>query len=129
MLCNRIKQFREYNNLSVETLSKVLGVDEDEYLAYESGKITPNIDTITLLAEIYKVTLNEFYGYTPFLHLHSNIEDEAKEDEVPDGLLKMSDLSWDEKQLLLHYRTLGEKKEDIVKLVLEKRFGEDSDNK
>jgi hypothetical protein len=38
-------------------------------------------------------------------------------DEVDERILKMSNLSWDESQLILYYRNL-ENKEDLIKQVL-----------
>ena len=103
MLCNRIKQFREYNNLDCKLVAEILGISEDEYKDYESNKKTPTIDIITNLAALYKVTVDEFYGYTPRLTLHSK-ENEIQLDDVDEKTLKMSDLSWDEAQLVLYYR-------------------------
>ena len=63
MLCNRIKQFREYNNLDCALVAEVLGITEEEYKDFEANKKTPTIDIITALASFYKVTVDEFYGY------------------------------------------------------------------
>ena len=117
MLCSRIKQFREYNKISVSILADFLGISTDTYLNFESGKQTPDIDIITKLAQCYKVTVDEFYGYTPRLVLHS--EDNSFNDiDVPDHVLKMSDLSWEEKQLILYYRT-ADRDEDLIKQIIE----------
>lgn len=118
MLCNRIKQFREYNKLEPSMLAEILNVDVAEYEAYEKGTIAPDIDTITKLAECYKVTVSEFYGYTPYLTLHSkDYEDFFDDDIVDEKTLKMSDLSWDEAQLILYYRN-HENKEELVSQII-----------
>lgn len=122
MLCNRIKQFREYHNIDKRLLADMLGIGVDLYTAYESGKATPDIDTITQLATFYKVTVKEFYGYTPPLRLHSDtppiIDDD---DKVAEALLKMSDLSWDEVQLILYYRKHGDD-DSIIKEIIKERY-------
>lgn len=117
MLCNRIKQFREYNKISVSALADFLGISTDTYLDYESGNKTPDIDIITKLAQCYKVTIDEFYGYTPRLVLHSK-DNNLDALDVPDRVLKMSDLSWEEKQIILYYRT-ADHDENLIKQIIE----------
>lgn len=120
MLCNRMKQFREYNKLDCRLVAEVLGISEDEYKDYESNKKAPSIDTITMLSAFYKVTVDEFYGYTPRLTLHSP-DNEILFDDVSESILKMSDLSWDEAQLILYYRShKDDDNDEIIKKILEK---------
>lgn len=121
MLCHRMKQHREYNNLDCKLLAEVLGITENEYRDFESNKAIPTIDIITKLAKIYSVTVDEFYGYTPRISVHSS-ENEIQFDDVSENLLKMSDLSWDEAQLILYYRLYeGDDKDEIIKKILEKQ--------
>lgn len=119
MLYNRLKQFREYNMLDYKLLAEVLGITENEYKDFESNKTTPTIDIITKLARLYKVTVEEFYGYTPRLSLHSN-ENDIIFDDVNENILKMSDLSWDEAQLILYYRAHKNEDDEIIKRILDK---------
>ena len=120
LLCHRIKQFREYNNLDCKMLAEVLGISEDEYRDYESNKSTPTIDTIEKLAKLYKVSVNEFRGNVPLLTLHSK-ENDMLFDDVSENILKMSDLSWDEAQLILYYRAhKNDDDDEIIKKILEK---------
>ncbi len=114
MLCRRMKQFREYNKLDCKLVAEVLGITEQEYKDFENNKAIPTIDIITSLASFYKVTVDEFYGYTPRLSLHSN-ENDFHFDDVSENLLKMSDLSWEEARLILYYR--AHKNEDIDELI------------
>ncbi len=121
LLCHRMKQFREYNNLDCKMLAEVLGITENEYKDFESNKTTPTIDTITTLAKLYKVTVEEFYGNTPRLSLHSK-EHDILFDNVSENILKMSDLSWEEAQLILYYRAHKDDDDDeIIKKILEKK--------
>lgn len=124
MLCNRIKQFREYHNIDRKLMANMLGIDLQLYKDFESGKEIPDIDIITQLAEYYKVTVREFYGYTPPLMLQSNAEPiifDDDEDSVSEKVLKMSDLSWDEQQLILYYREYGDI-DPIISEIIKKRF-------
>ena len=122
LLCHRMKQFREYNKLDYKQIADVLGITEKEYMDFESNQTIPTIDTITNLAKIYKITVDEFYGNTPRLTLHSK-EHDMLFDDVSENILKMSDLSWDEAQIILYYR--AHKKDDddeIIKKILEKNI-------
>ena len=120
MLCNRMKQFREYNKLDCKLVAEVLGISENEYKDFENNKALPTIDIITTLSKFYKVTVDEFYGYTPRLSLHSE-ENEIQFVDVSENILKMSDLSWDEAQIILYYRAhKNDDDDEIIKKILEK---------
>ncbi len=116
MLCNRIKQFREYNRLGKEQLAEFLGIDADLYDDYEKGLQAPSIDIIEKLACCYKVTVDEFYGYTPRLTLHAKEDDIFYDESVDERTLKMSDLSWDEARLILLYRSTSDK-DKIIRML------------
>ncbi len=118
MLCNRIKQFREYNKLEADQLAEILGIDIELYNDYETGRVVPPVDIIEKLARCYKVTVDEFYGYTPRLTLHTKIDDDFFDNQVDDNTLKMSDLSWDEGKLVLMYRNSTDK-DRIIKMIFE----------
>ena len=122
MLCNRMKQFRQYNKLDCKLVAEVLGISENEYKDFENNKALPTIDIITTLSKFYKVTVDEFYGYTPRLSLHSQ-ENEIQFDDVSENILKMSDLSWDEAQIILYYRAhKNDNDDEIIKKILEKDY-------
>ena len=121
MLSNRIKQFREYNKISSEITAKLLGVTEADYLNFENGISTPDIFQIERLAFFYNVTVDEFYGFTPRLTLNATQEKATDDnDDVAETILRLSDLSWDEIQVLLHYRN-SENKEEIIKNIIDNK--------
>ncbi len=124
MLCSRIKQFREYNKLDCKLVADVLGITENEYKAFENNEAIPTIDTINTLAKLYKVTVDEFYGYTPRLSLHSK-EDKFDFDDVSESLLKMSDLSWEEAKIILYYRAHKDEDDEIIKKILDNNKNKD----
>lgn len=118
MLCNRLKQFREYNGLEQSNIAEILGISPEQYKDFESGKVAPTINIIEKLAKCYKVTVDEFYGYTPRLSIYDK-NMEFDDDKIADRILKMADLSWEEAQLVLYYRN-AENKDDIIKEIIEK---------
>lgn len=116
MLCNRIKQFRTYNNIETESLAKILKVEHSEYLKYESGEVVPDIDIIATLSKIYKVTINEFYGHEKRLAALQNDDSPYKTPEEYEAL-KFAELSIDEKEIILAYRASTKNKERFLKLI------------
>ena len=117
MLCNRIKQFRLHNGIETESLARALNIEHSKYLEIESGEVSPDIDIITTLAKIYKVTINEFYGHEPrMVTLRSNESPQFFEFPEEYDALKFAELSIDEKELILAYRT-SDSKEDFLKLI------------
>ena len=120
-LCNRLKQFRKYNKLDCKLLAEILGITEEEYKDLEANKTKPTIDMIQTLSLLYKVTVDEFYGNTPRLSLHSE-ENDIIFDDIEEDTLKLADLSWEEALLILRYRVKdGNEKERIMQSLLEKR--------
>lgn len=124
MISTRMKLFRDYNGFSSENIANAIGIDTEQYLKYESGNESPTIDIIIKLAECYRVTVDEFYGYTPRLEVYQGNQDAAKgledRDEALNELLKFTDLTWDEKQLVLYYRRCNcNKREEIMKAILD----------
>ena len=119
----QVEQFSLYTKLLKEYNDKVnlTAITEEEYKNFESNKATPSIDIIKTLCVLYKVTLDEFYGNTPRLSLHSE-ENNIVFDDVDENILKMSDLSWEEAQLILYYRAHKDDDDDeIIKKILEKK--------
>lgn len=118
MLGNRLKQFREYNKISCEILAKLLGITEADYINFENDTTSPTYLQIERLAFFYNVTVDEFYGFTPRLTLNSQPErPETDDDIIDESILKLSQLSWDEIQVLLHYRN-SDNKEEIIKNII-----------
>ena len=93
MLCNRIKQFREYNQLEPEMLAQLLGISLELYNAYEEGQEKPTIDVIDKLARVYKVTVDEFYGFTPRLQIYDESQDRFFENDVEEKDLTPVDIT------------------------------------
>jgi DNA-binding XRE family transcriptional regulator len=122
MLCHRMRQFREYNGLEKWMVAEILNITPEKYEKLESGKEEPTIELIHELSRCYRVTVDEFYGYTPRLTLSSEKREfEDHDDIVDESLLKMSNLTWEETQLILYYRKKGSD-DSIIRKILETNF-------
>jgi transcriptional regulator with XRE-family HTH domain len=119
VLSNRLQQFREYNKITYEILAKLLGITEADYISFENGTTSPTYPQIERLSFFYNVTIEELYGFTPRLTLNSQPERPVPDDadKVDVSILKLSQLSWDEIQVLLHYRN-SDNKEQIIQSII-----------
>lgn len=61
----RIKEFRKLNGLYQKDLAKLLNLSEAAISQYESGLREPDMQTCCLLADYFKVTVDDLIGHTP----------------------------------------------------------------
>jgi transcriptional regulator with XRE-family HTH domain len=73
----RIKELREKKNLSQEELGDLVGVTKQMISNYEAGINAPRASKIKRIAEIFKITEEEFYTSKTGLNLTSDTELEA----------------------------------------------------
>lgn len=64
MLYPRIRDLREDNDLTQETLAKVLNVKQTTYSKYELGKINIPVESLIKLAAFYKTSVDYLIGVT-----------------------------------------------------------------
>ncbi|MBE6875309.1 MAG: helix-turn-helix transcriptional regulator [Ruminococcus sp.] len=102
----RIRDLREDNDLTQETLCKKLYVNKSTYTYYEQGKHTIPLDFAVLLADFYQVSLDYIAGRTETKHFESQLH-----------------LNSDEKNIIQQYRILTERNkgrvEQLVDMLLE----------
>ena len=59
LLAARLKALRIKHGLTQQELGNYLNITQQGYFYYESGKRTPDLTTLTRLADLYNLTLNE----------------------------------------------------------------------
>lgn len=64
MYFKNIKDLREDNDLTQKDLCKILGVAQNTYSQYETGKIPWIDDTLIKLAKFYNVSTDYLLGLT-----------------------------------------------------------------
>lgn len=64
MLFKRIRDLREDNDLTQETLAKILNVKQTTYSKYELGKINVPVESLIKLAAFYKTSVDYLIGVT-----------------------------------------------------------------
>lgn len=60
----RIKQLRNERGLTQTKLAEFVGKDRQYLYKIEKGKVTPNIVTISALADALEVSLKDFFDFT-----------------------------------------------------------------
>lgn len=60
---NKLRYYRELNKYTQVQISKELGIAQNMYQKYESGKLQPSIALVIKLSDIYGVTVKELCGY------------------------------------------------------------------
>lgn len=64
IMYRRIRDFREDDNLSQETVAKMLNVSQATYSRYESGVLDIPTESLILLAKFYKTSIDYLVGIT-----------------------------------------------------------------
>lgn len=101
--------------MSQRQIADVLDVDRSTYTYYETNKTNPSISLLLKLAKLYGVTVDELLGNQSALRFNdvdTIIEfDDDEDGATPEEVMRFSELSDDEKMLILKYRLLEDKSE------------------
>ena len=94
----RLKELRKLNGLYQKDLASLLNLSEAAISQYESGRREPDIQTLCLLADYFKIIVDELIGHSP---------------TISDALISDDELS-----LIADYRMLGQAdKERLQKII------------
>lgn len=61
-LPERLKDLRKRNNLTQKQIAEKLCISQQAYASYETGKKEPKIDTLRMLADIFKTSIDYLVG-------------------------------------------------------------------
>lgn len=62
ILSYKIKSLREVKGIKQETIAQELGVSQGTYNNWETGRRTPELETIIKIADYYEVELDYLFG-------------------------------------------------------------------
>ena len=68
MYLRRLKDLREDNDLTQETISKMLKITRPQYSLYETGKRDIPIDLLSILAKFYNTSIDYIVGETDIIN-------------------------------------------------------------
>ena len=123
-LPEKLRELRVNSGYTQQQVADVLDCSRSTYTYYETGKSSPDLPTLVMLAKIFNVSIAEL------------LEEEKSSTMVRDSgralprkktVSHIYDLNPDELSLISYYRVLSEKeKEEILAHVRELRHGEKS---
>lgn len=125
-----LKELRKSYNYSQEYVASQLNITRQTYSHYETGRITPPVDSLYNLSRLYKVPLNSFLELSihhPENEEHSintshrnksecdDINEFLKHISIPENSKKFKFLKRQEKLVLYYYQLLDDRdQEDIL---------------
>lgn len=117
MVHRQLKIIRKQNGLSQQQVADVLGISRSAYCGYETGRRSPDVITIIKLSEFYRLPLDKFFEKRiPAEYVYDDDYYEGQPDTR-----YLSQLSKEEKDLIVKYRTLGaEHQKEVLNLLIEK---------
>ena len=87
----RLKELRKQNNYSQEYVAEQLNISRQAISHWENGKTYPDIDNLVLLAELYRVTLDELMGETVET-AETSRKDDVQEKDIPNNSILLENL-------------------------------------
>lgn len=125
-----LKELRKSYNYSQEYVASQLNITRQTYSHYETGRITPPVDSLYNLSRLYSIPLNSFLELTINHHqneensLDESMEKKSEDDDlneflkhisIPENSKKFKFLKRQEKLVLYYYQLLDDRdQEDIL---------------
>ena len=94
IISKKLTEIREFHHLSMKQVAEGIGMKPDSYRNYESGRLQPNLDILSKLADFYHVTTDYLLGR------------ETGEPETIDRLASEFNMTALEKKILDNYLSL-----------------------
>ena len=112
MKLRQLKIIRNQNKLTQQQIADVLGISRSAYCGYETGRRSPDIDTLMILSEFYGISLEKFIGKIPANYVY---DDEFVESQPQAHY--MAQLSKEETDLIINLRlSSDETKKEVYNL-------------
>lgn len=108
----RLKKYRNHNDLTQQQVADTLNIDRSTYSYYETGKTEPNMDTIIKLAKIFDVNV----GTLLTGDADSGVADSNAAAKL--DIIRMENLTKEEQLIITRYRIASKERRDRVKEIL-----------
>ncbi len=116
MKLRQLKIIRNQNKLTQQQVADVLGISRSAYCGYETGRRSPDIDTLVKLSDFYGISVEKFVGKI----LTKYVYDDEFVDSQPEACY-MAQLSKEETDLIINLRlSSDETKKEIFDLAKSK---------
>lgn len=100
-----LKLLRKQHNLSQQKLAEILHISQQSVYKYENNITSPDIETLTHMADYFNTSIDYLVGHTNISH---------KIEPVEDGMLNS-----EEYELITNYRKLSQYRKNIIKMVID----------
>ena len=106
MIHIRLREIRKRQGLTQQGVADYLGLDRTTYTYYETGTICPSLATFQKLSEMYRVSVSYLICETdtPELKVKDSLPEVAESYDFKNTISK------EEKELIIFFRALDEKK-------------------
>jgi transcriptional regulator with XRE-family HTH domain len=112
IFAQRITHLRKMSHMTQQELSDKLHMDRSTYAYYETGKTTPNFDTLQRIARVFAVSVDFLLGNTDDIETTSVHSPELL--SPMDGALMLARLPEDERSFLMLFRQLNSEQRDAL---------------
>lgn len=123
MLPQTLRKLRENSGCTQQQVAEALNIDRSTYAYYETGKTTPDINTIIKLSKIFNVPYTDiFESEENYTYKIRDVSMESYDDMYErKNKSNIYELTKQEQQIIINYRLLStEKQEEILKLICDK---------
>lgn len=93
VIAENIKRLRKLKNLSQKQVSLEVGIPQGQYSLVENGKVMPTIPTLEKIADVFEVSISEFFA--------TNDQDDTVNLPLLEKIKIIDTLDSDEKDALL----------------------------
>ncbi len=125
MFADRLKALRQENNFTQKQISDILGLDRSTYAYYELARTRPDIDTLVMLAKIFKVSTDYLLlGDQENKGVSCVNEEGAEYVRTNISFDHLGDLSKDERELILYYRMLNNNAKSEIRNIAKEKYAE-----
>lgn len=117
-LAQNLRTLRKHHNLTQTHMSAMLNISRQAYSNYETGKRTPDLDTLLYLSRFYRISLNELVLGSSVKRISSH--NRMEETSLPYVYSKNKEtgntiyLTEEELDFLLLFRSLSDENRQIV---------------
>ncbi|MCH5190769.1 MAG: helix-turn-helix transcriptional regulator [Oscillospiraceae bacterium] len=116
MRLRQLRIIRIQNGLTQQQIADVLGISRSAYCSYETGRRSPNLDIIERLSEFYQIPVETIVGKIVVDYFFEDSYYEGQEDTR-----YLSQLSRQEREIIVNFRRLNKKdKAEVAKYLKEK---------
>ena len=116
MKLRQLKVIRNQNGLTQQQVADVLGISRSAYCGYETGRRSPDIDTLSKLSGFYRIPIDRFVERIVTQYVY----DDEFLDSQPEARY-LAQLSKEEIDLIVNLRIANkEAKNEILKFAKEK---------